>query len=300
MKKYKNKIIVRVAGGVGNQLFMYAAARSLSLRNNLELVIDDVTGFMYDFKFKRTYQLNRFEIHGRKATSFENLTFFPIIHRLLIKAISRFFPKYSKLIYVQQIVWDYDSSLLDEKTGKNIYLDGYWQSENYFIEYEDQIRQDLKINPPSDIKNITMAEKIKSVVAVAVHVRFFELPGETGMYNNASPDYYTRAIEKMEELVSDAHYYVFSDQPIEARKRINFPHNRVTFVCHNNDYESSYLDLWLMTMCSHFIIANSTFSWWGAWLSVSDNKKVIAPGFTMVKGSAWGFKGLLPNEWIKL
>ena len=103
---------------------MYAAARSLSLRNNLELVIDDVSGFIYDYRFKRTYQLGGFKIHCRKATSLENLTLFPILFRLLVKAISRFFPEYSKLIYVQQIVWDYDPSLVDGRPGKDIYLDG--------------------------------------------------------------------------------------------------------------------------------------------------------------------------------
>lgn len=296
----KNKVIARIIGGIGNQLFCYAAARSLSLRNNSELVVDDVSGFMYDYKYQRTYQLDKFRIHGRKATSVENLTLFPRLHRLLVKTISKYLSTLSKLIYVKQRGQDYDPSLLNTKQGKDIYLDGYWQSEDYFKDFKDVIKQDLTINPPSDINNLNMAKEIQSVNAVAIHVRFFELPGEVGMNNNAPTNYYSRAIEKMEELVPNTHYFIFSDQPIEARKRIHFPHNRVTFVDHNQGDESAYLDLWLMTLCSHFIIANSTFSWWAAWLGGSEYKNIIAPDFTMVKGSAWGFKGLLPNEWLKL
>jgi hypothetical protein len=295
-----NKVIVRIVGGIGNQLFCYAAARSLSLKNNSELVIDDVSGFMYDYKYQRTYQLDKFHIHGRRATSVENLTLFPRLHRLLVKAISKYFSTFSNLIYVTQKVWDCDPSLLNAKQDKDIYLDGYWQSEDYFKDFKNVIKQDLTINPPSDIDNINMAKKIKSVNAVAIHVRFFGLPGETEMNTNVPINYYSRAVEKMEKLVPNAHYFIFSDQPIEARKRILFQHNRVTFVAHNQGDESAHLDLWLMTLCSHFIIANSTFSWWGAWLGGGEYKNIIAPDFTMVNGSAWGFNGLLPNEWIKL
>jgi len=119
--------------------------------------------------------------------------------------------------------------------------------------------------------------------------------------NNAPGDYYARAVARMETLVPNAHYFVFSDQPVAARDRIPLPGDRVTLVAHNQGDENAYADLWLMTQCQHFIIANSTFSWWGAWLAEHAGKQVIAPGFEMQQGKmSWGFEGLLPEEWIKL
>jgi hypothetical protein len=116
---------------------------------------------------------------------------------------------------------------------------------------------------------------------VAVHVRFFDTPQEKGV-NNAPYDYYKRAFAIMANLAPDAHYFIFSDQPVAARDLIPLTEDRVTFVSHNQGEENAYADLWLMTQCQHFIIANSTFSWWGAWLASHRGKHVIAPGLEIV------------------
>jgi hypothetical protein len=145
-----------------------------------------------------------------------------------------------------------------------------------------------------------MAALIRNGTAVAVHVRFFDEP-QAEAINNAPDDYYSRAIAAMEQSAPDAHYFIFSDKPDAARARIPLPDNRITLVHHNHGDAMAYADLWLMTQCQHFIIANSTFSWWGAWLAENPDKQVIAPGFEMRHGSMWwGFDGLLPEEWIKL
>jgi hypothetical protein len=162
------------------------------------------------------------------------------------------------------------------------------------------IRQDLQIKPPTDAANLAMSAQIQKCTAVAVHVRFFDDPQSPGT-NNAPSDYYARAVQKLDSVVPNAHYFVFSDQSASARARIPLPDERITIVSHNSGDALAYADLWLMTQCQHFIIANSTFSWWGAWLAVSPGKLVIAPGFKIHGGKmAWGFEGLLPSEWIKL
>jgi hypothetical protein len=202
--------------------------------------------------------------------------------------------------YVMQEGIDYDPRLLHFKPQGTVYLEGYWQSENYFMDVEATIRQDLQVKPPTDAANLAMAEHIRRDTAVAVHVRFFDEPHAVGI-NNAPGDYYTRALEAMEHLAPAAHYFIFSDQPEVARARIPMPDARVTLVAYNKGDERAYADLWLMTLCQHFIIANSTFSWWGAWLAAHPDKRVIAPGFEMRQGKmSWGFKGLLPDKWIKL
>lgn len=291
-------VITRIKGGLGNQLFCYAAAKRLAYVNNLELVIDDVTGFVRDQQYQRQYALDNFRIPNRKATPFERLEPFERYRRGVKKLISRY-RSYSLRDYIEQDGNDFDSRLLTIKPHGTIYLDGYWQSELYFKDIESIIRKDLNIIPPNDGMNIYLAEKIKASVSIAVHVRFFDNPQNNGI-NNASAEYYERAIVTMDSIVPQAHYFVFSDRPIEARALIPLSQNRVTFVSHNHD-DNAYADLWLMTQCQHFIIANSTFSWWGAWLGGKVGKHVIAPGVVIKDGATcWGFRGLLPEEWIKL
>lgn len=297
--RQKAKIISRIYGGIGNQLFCYAAARQLALLNRAELVIDHVSGFVRDFDYQRKYQLDHFSIPCCKASWVERLEPFPRIRRHIKRALNRLRP-FPMRSYIQQETIDYDPRLIALQPQGTVYLDGYWQSERYFKDVEATIRDDLRIIPPVDAANLTIAERIRGCQAIAVHVRFFDAPQERGL-NNAPGDYYARAIAKMETLVPGGHYFVFSDQPLAARSRMPLPDGRVTLVAHNHGDEAAYADLWLMTQCQHFIIANSTFSWWGAWLASHVGKYVIAPGFEMREGKMWwGFDGLLPDEWIKV
>jgi hypothetical protein len=294
----KMMIVTRVLGGLGNQLFCYAAARRLALVNSAELVLDDVSGFVRDYDYQRHYQLDHFNIPCRKASPAERLEPLPRAHRYLKRAMNRWRP-FEERRYIQQEGWDFDPRLLAVRPRGTVYLEGYWQSEQYFKDVENTIRDELRIIPPKDEINQAMVERIRTCVAVAVHVRFFDAPQELGV-NNTPGDYYARAVARMESLEPDAHYFIFSDQPAPARARIPLPDERVTLVAHNKGDENAYADLWLMTQCQHFIIANSTFSWWGAWLAGHPGKQVIAPWFEMREGNiAWMFEGLLPDDWIK-
>lgn len=294
-----NIIITRIHGGLGNQLFCYAAARRLALMNSAELVIDDVSGFVWDFTYQRHYQFEHFNIPCRKATTAERLEPFSRYRRYLKRIYNRLRP-FAERSYIQQEGPDFDHRLLAINPRGTVYLEGFWQSERYFKDVEATIRSDLQIKPPGDEANRAMAAHIRSCLAVAVHVRFFDAPTQDGI-NNAPDDYYARAVAQMERLAPDAHYFVFSDRPDNVRGLIPLPDERITYVEHNQGDTNAYADLWLMHLCQHFIIANSTFSWWGAWLSAYVGKQVIAPGFEMREGkNSWGFEGLLPNEWIKL
>ena len=271
-------VIPRILGGLGNQLFIYAAARRLTLANNAELAIDDVSGFRYDTQYHRHYQLNHFAIPCRKATSTECLEPFSRIRRNLLRRWNRRLP-FEHRSYLVQEGHEFDSRLLDLDPTKRLYLEGNWQSESYFKDVEPQIRQDLQIHPPTDTANLACANHISQRSAVAVHVRFFDDPARAAStnVNNTPNDYYARAVQAMEAKVSGAHYFLFSDRPEAARSRIPLPDDRITLVQHNQGDENAYADLWLMSQCQHFIIANSTFSWWGAWLNDNAEKIVIAP-----------------------
>lgn len=293
-----SKIIVRIKGGLGNQLFSYAAARRIALVNNAELVIDDISGFLRDDAYKRHFQLDHFNINCRKATANERMEPFSRVRRFLKRAINRSCA-FAQRTYIQQDIVDFDPRMLHIKPREKLYLEGYWQSQDYFMDVEKIIRADLEINPPADIINLSVRAKILNSLAVAVHVRFFDAPDELGDHN-APGDYYSRAVEKMEALVPGAHYFLFSDRADAASSYIPLAEHRITCVSHNQGDINAYADLWLMSQCQHFIIANSTFSWWGAWLGCAPDKIVISPDLHLAGKAAWGFKGLLPNDWIKL
>jgi hypothetical protein len=296
-------IIPRIFGGIGNQLFCYAAARRLALVNNAELVIDHVSGFKHDYKYQRQYQLYHFNLPCRKATAAERLEPFSKIRRYFKRRINQHLP-FENRRYIQQQGTDFDSRLLKVKPLGTVHIEGYWQSEKYFGDVAPIIRQDLQIQPPIDSKNKDMADSIEKHMAVAMHVRFFDEPDVKGVHN-ASANYYHRAILEMEQRVPAAHYYLFSDRPKEAQRLIPLPDSRTTVVDHNQGDAMAYADLWLMSQCRHFIIANSTFSWWGAWLAAQPDKIVIAPVFRLINFgrhsiTSWGFEGLLQEMWIKI
>lgn len=292
-----NKVISRIKGGLGNQLFCYAAARRLSLVNSAELVIDDVSGFARDYEYQRKCALDNFNIPVRKATPAERIEPFERYRRGVKKWFSRrksFFNRH----YLEQEGLDFDERLLALKVNGTLYLDGLWQSEDYFKDVEQTIREDLRIIPPTDMLNQRMAKEIRNKKAVALHVRWFSAPGST-VTHNVSADYYNRAIAMMEEKLEQPHYFLFSDDPDAARSKLSLSGKCVTMIHHNRGDENAYADLWLMTQCQHFITANSTFSWWGAWLGGDKDKVVISPRGNATN-AAWDFKDQIPESWLKL
>ena len=295
-------VIPRIHGGLGNQLFLYAAARRIALVNNAELVIDNVSGFRYDKLYNRHYQLDHFSIPCRTATPSERLEPFSRIRRNLIRRWNRRIP-FEQRRYLVQGRHEFDSRLLDLHPKKGLYMEGLWQSERYFKDVEPQIRQDLQIRSPTDAANLACANHIRQCPAVAVHVRYFDDPVSVSSAkgNNIPSDYYLRAVNVIESKVSGAHYFLFSDRPEVARNQIPITNDRITLVHHNKGDENAYADFWLMSQCQHFIIANSTFSWWAAWLAGYQDKIVIAPSLEERAGAIpWEFDGSIPDQWIKL
>jgi len=179
------------------------------------------------------------------------------------------------------------------------YLKGYWQSERYFSAVADAIRTDFTFRLPMSEENSRLAEAIGAVNAVSLHVRrgdYLSNPHTLSVHGVCSIEYYVRAIRYIVDRVSDPVFFVFSDDLdwVKTALRINYPCH---FVDHNRGRES-YNDMRLMSLCSHHVLANSSFSWWGAWLNPSESKIVVAP-------SQWFAKpvdvtDLLPEGWVRL
>ncbi len=301
------KVIVRLKGGLGNQLFGYAAARRLALANNAQLVIDDVTGFSRDRHHFRKFALDYFNIQSPRAGFFDRLEPFERYRRGIYKWLSQKKP-FMQRNYLIQEGMDFDERVLSLRVKGALYLDGLWQSEGYFKDAGAVIRDDLRIDPPQDKSSREMAERIKSSNALAIHVRWHDLPGCPDTHD-LDTDYYKKAVALMKDKVNSPQYFLFSDNPESARLKLGLPAEQVTFVsqnrkdhpAHNRGFdESAIIDFWLMSQCKYFIIANSTFSWWAAWLADFKDKIVVAPGKKIEGKVAWGFKGLIPDQWLKL
>jgi hypothetical protein len=292
------KIVARIRGGLGNQLFCYAAARRLAISNGAEVVIDDVSGFVRDLEYRRMYMLDRFEIPARRATPAERLEPFERYRRGMLKLLSRRRP-FGVGPYLEERDQRFDARLLTVTVRGVMYLDGLWQSDRYFQDIEAVLRDDLKMQPSTNPGSLQLAHEIRNSEAVAVHVRFFD-PAATAATQNVPTHYYQRAIAEMSSRVRAPRWFVFSDDPVAARERLPLPPRDTTFVMGNSGQGGSLEDFWLMRECRHFIIANSTFSWWAAWLADAAEKLVLAPRGEAGAATVWSFPAAIPAAWLTI
>jgi hypothetical protein len=297
----KPVLVARIAGGLGNQMFTYAAARRLAHINQLELALDMKNGFSRD-GYGRFYQLDCFTLNARRAKPRECLQPFNRIRRKYLTR-KHYDTPFSQAPFIKQKGVAFNAEILDTKVTRNCYFEGNWQGEKYFSDIADIIRDDFTLALTPDTANAALLRDIQQQeTPVALHVRFFAPPG-VEKNDNASLAYYRNAMAALEAKIANPHYYVFSDRPQDAIDMLGLDSGRFTLVTHNNTAEAAPFDIWLMQHCRHFIIANSTFSWWGAWLGTSADKLVFAPELTndvVGKYASWGFDGLLPDSWHQI
>ncbi len=244
-------------GGLGNQMFEYAMA--LALRNGGHKVNIDTS--MYEqVEMHNGYELDR--VFGIKE---------PVIckrgwHLFKLRFISRFLS--NKIISEDTLVYD-PTVLLSPKP----YINGYWQDERYFKDIESEIRKTFQFKGV-DEKNMKIADEMHSCNSVSLHIR----RGDYAAYGMTliGKDYYQKAIEYIMKKVETPMFYIFSDDKEESMNIIANLGIKYIFIDGNNG-KDSYKDMFLMSQCSHNIIANSSFSWWGAWLNSNPIKIVVAP-----------------------
>ena len=300
------KVVVRLKGGLGNQLFCYAAARRLAWVNDAELVLDAVTGFKYDYLYRRTYALGSFCIPVRLATPFEQMEPLGRVRRLIARKLSERKPLAQRR-YIRQMGVDYDPGVFKLRLQDGTtYFDPFGQSEWYFADIHQLLLKDLVMSAPSDRANLKMAKQIEASTSVAIHVRWFD-SGDTKNSVNTSLAYYKQAITRLLTSIGGVNFFIFSDRPEEAVTLLAplLKGQPTTVVSHNIETGNAEADFWLMQQCQHFIIGNSTFAWWAAWLGEHrhDGAQVFAPARNVDPENnvtAWGFLGLLPDRWTVL
>jgi hypothetical protein len=266
-------------------MFQYAAGRALALRRDTDLQLD--VGWLAP-RSRFTYELRVFELPVELISTYRHM------RRARVKELLRLAPPV-RLQDWRRTAFTFDATVLD--LPRNARLAGYWQSEKYFADYEEAIRADFEFHQPLDERNAALADELATGTAVAVHVRrgdYVTDPVARSFVGTLPTDYYTAAAERVRGHAPDARFYVFSDDPEWCRSHLQLG-GPTTIVDHNQD--RGHVDLRLMTICRHHVIANSTFSWWGAWLARPEGQVVVAPKRWAVDSDAGD---VVPDRWCRL
>jgi len=287
-------IITKINGGLANQLFQYAAGRALAHHHQTELVLDlswfkNIPGM----NTHRDFQLNLYPIVARIASPEEEarLVFY---HGRLLRRIP-FLPR--KWLHAREKGFQFDPQFF--LYPDNTYLDGYWQSSLYFEQIQALIRQELDPIEGPGPENQELIDQMRVVNSVAIHIRRGDYVSNLAANQHhgvCDLDYYQNAIKLIQGSVPDPHFFIFSDD-IEWVKK-NLPVSGPAVFIGHNIGDQAFQDIRLIATCQHQIIANSSFSWWGAWLNTNPNKIVIGPKrwFATSKNTST----LFPEGWIAL
>lgn len=288
-------IILKLQGGLGNQMFQYAAAKRIA--GNKPIYFD------MEFLNAQTIATSSFTPRGLELSVFPNVKINEVKNKVALRII-----KSNKALYALLKKMPFNNLLMIRQSEKNefielpnltsstIYLDGYFQDEAYFKAIKQQLFEDFQF-PAST----TEGESIKNAIisannTVSIHIRRGDyLKPQINAYHGLLPlSYYQKAKKQIEAKITSPHYYIFSDDPEWCRKNINFFGGNSTIV--SKTIDNAWEDMFLMSLCKHNIIANSSYSWWGAWLNKNPDKVVIAPHnwFTSVTTN------IVPKHWIKI
>lgn len=288
-------IVIQLWGGLGNQLFQYAAARHLAEINHTQLKLDVSTFDKYKL---RSCRMEHFNISIKYVSKNELAR----LRRMdpLSRVINLFGERKaaSTMATYKEPHFHYDPEMLSQRGS--IFLNGYWQSEKYFQEIAPIIHRELTVKTPADPANAKLAVEIQGHDSVSLHIRrgdYVTNPSTNQFHGTCSLEYYREGMDRIATASGEPHFYVFSDDIPWAQENLKsfYP---MTFVDLNGP-EQDYEDLRLMTLCRHHIIANSSFSWWGAWLCENPNKMVIAPRRWFANPDM-NAEDLIPEAWIRI
>jgi hypothetical protein len=293
-------ILAKLVGGLSNQMFQYAAALRLAAKHATSVGIDTS---WFDHvpagATPRTYGLHNLRITGTRATHWQTIGTNGLrqtpVHELPVALYRVVRPRYR---LVRERHFHFDPDVLQLSDG--VCLLGYWHSERYFADVAELVRNEFHfLNEPCD-ENALCAERLAQSNSVAIHVRrgdYASNPTTNAYHGLCGIDYYNQAVEYMQQRVSDPQFFVFSDDLDWARDNLTLGGD-AEFVDHNHG-DASQEDLRLMSLARHNIIANSSFSWWGAWLNQNESKIVVAPK-RWVNDPSINTSDLLPPAWIAI
>lgn len=294
-------IIVRLFGGMGNQMFQYALGRVLAIKNNTELFLDTIhltdhgKRFYYPKHVNRNYDLDLFSIQAKIATQPDIPWKYRVWGDTFLKDIIYVLTRKLFKNPYKEKYFHFDPSILTAPDGS--YVEGFWQSYKYFEQYSDIIRKDFQVavSLSQEIKNL--GDEIRKGESLCIHVRRGDFVNNA-YHEVVNPEYYKKAFQEISQRAFIEKVYVFSDNIAWCKENIQFPVGMV-YVDDSFSGERGIGHFWLMTQCNHFIIPNSTFSWWAAWLSERGGKQVVGPKKWFSSDSI-NYNDIIPPEWIKI
>ena len=295
-------VVVRLGGGLGNQMFQYAAALGLAVQQGRALKME-VSNF--EACEKRSYQLDCLKVPQNLYTG--TPLFQPVSNSIAARVIRRIKRDVFKASALPKGVYcephlHFDPAFF-KLSGVEILLDGYFQSPRYFESVAQLLRERFQPAAPLSAKAADWAAKIAaSPCSVSLHVRrsdYLQAP-HADLHGALDRGYYDRAVNLVQRLAGErVEFFLFSDEPdFIADAFADLPGAHVV----RSDPHKSWEDLFLMARCRHNIIANSSYSWWGAWLNPAEDKRVIAPArwFTPDMLATCNVLDLYPDDWILL
>lgn len=288
-------VVVKLMGGLGNQMFQFAFGLAVAKERNEKMFLDisSLVNKELEGNNPRDYELGIFTYHVQKTNILRSK--YQIFFLKLLKKMNFSF-------LLSHIIEGKNVELLKEKQCVT-YLEGYWQSEDYFKKYEPEIKKCFEFRPNSSEENKTLLNKISSKNSVSIHVRRGDYVSDyqTNQFHGVSSmEYYEQAIIYLKKKLIKPFFFVFSDDPEWVLQNFNLDKNESEIVDFNFG-NKSFEDLRLMKSCEHNIIANSSFSWWGAWLNSNPQKIVIAPKkwfANSIKESQ--SQNIVPKEWKRI
>lgn len=278
-------IVVKIMGGLGNQLFQYALGRHLAIKNNTELKLDIS---FYEKNKSREFKL----CYLNTKYSLANTSEIPVLkrNRKLNKIQKTYYSLIDKKLKIcNEVNFSFDKKLLE--LTDNYYLFGYWQSEKYFKEISSHLVKELSLKNPLTIDSNLFFDDINNANSVAVHVRRCDYKNHERL-SLLNKDYYQKAFSLILEKVEQPKFFIFSDDIAWCKENFKFE-----FPLHYVDTSNDLIDFELMKICKHHIIANSTYSWWATYLSKSKNSITIAPLNWFKPNTSFVSKDLYMSYW---
>lgn len=291
-------ITVNISGGLGNQMFQYAAGYALARRLQQDVLLLDDMARIYGegtrCKLGEVFSLDEKLGRGSELIEFFGWRARPSMRRLMAKNIMRFFVPRGMVFEPHFHYWPSFKALTEVK-----YLHGYWQSPQYFEGYENDIRCSFQFKGGLTQADNEVFQMMRQGPSVAIHIRRGDYTNSKNsqIYVQLGREYYQAAIRLMREKISDPRFYVFSDDPGWVRENI-LDDDSMLLVDHNTGI-NSFNDMRLMSLADHNIIANSTFSWWGAWLNQNPNKIVVSPR-NWFQSPKMNSSDVCPSDWVRI
>ena len=293
-------VIAHIQGGLGNQLFCYAAGRALSLRNDLPLRINTISGYRKE-KFQRSCLLRSLNIDAQEANRVQAYRY-PLGRSVRSKHAKRDAnrPLPQRTIAQEPRDQQYLPGLQELKPKHDVYLLGYWQDERYFIDAREQLVRDLTLKADTPYApDPQYSALVEDPNTVCVHVRSYAEVLDPAPNLILDATYYGPALDAVRKRMPDATFLVFSDKPDWAQQIISQAEHaeHAIFVQPTtaDDTTATLTDFKLMTSCRHHVVGNSSFSWWAAWLGEREGSVVVAPP-TGLPGHGRG----MPKRWLAL